>query len=251
MAKRAFTHCADDYARHRPGYPAEALEVLASKFGPPPGKMAADVGAGTGIFSTLLAGAGWSVVSLDADAVLLRHAPSADPLIRRVCATAERTPLVEAGLHLVTCAQAFHWFNPPVALAEFARILRPGGGLALLWNNRDAAQSEFVRRYERLIKTYNPAYDREYRRQDWPAKIAAEGRFTATEHARYARTWELSPGEFVGFSRSVSYIRNVLSGERMSCFERDLRELLRAEFGSGPCRLPLITELWTCSRREV
>ena len=87
-----------------------------------------------------------------------------DADILRVCATAEATGLASGSLDLLTAAQAFHWFNPPYALAEFARVLRPGGVLALLWNNREANRSAFVEAYESLIARYNPAYRREYRR---------------------------------------------------------------------------------------
>lgn len=249
--KRAFDHCAADYAQYRPLYPAGVFEALAdltaaSADGEP--RLAADVGAGTGIFSRQLAACGWRVVAVEPSEAMLAHVASdgaEDPDILRVCATAEATGLAGGSLELLTAAQAFHWFNPPYALAEFARVLRPGGLLALLWNNRDAGRSAFVEAYESLISQYNPAYRREYRQQDWPGKIAACGGFASAEYHRFDQVWSPSADELVGFSRSVSYIRNVLSRVQQPRFEDDLRQLAREHFGDEHCRIPLGTDMWT------
>ncbi len=252
MVKKAFDHCADDYARHRPPYPAGVFDVLASgAVGGASGRVA-DVGAGTGIFSRRLAECGWSVIAVEPSEAMLAHVSDsrADGRVRRLCAAAEATGLADGSVALVTAAQAFHWFNPPYALAEFARVLNPGGRLALCWNNRDGTRGEFVAAYEALIARYNRKYNREYRRQDWVAKIAACGAFEAAEYHRFEHVWSLPAAGFVGFSRSVSYIRNVLSREEMPRFEDDLRALMERHFGGGgACCVPLRTDLWTARRR--
>jgi len=281
LPQGAFDHCASDYARHRPTYPTGVFEALERLIGPPAGRRVADVGAGTGIFSRALAGRGWRVVAVEPSPQMLRHVfgdgsvvppGSADPTragrdrawprergpchpppalvpIFPVCASAEATGLADGAVVMATAAQAFHWFNPPYALAEFARIVQPGGVLALIWNNRDAARSPFVEDYERLIARHNPAYQREYRQQDWPAKIAACGAFEPARYECFQHVWTLPPDGLVGFSRSVSYIRNVLPREQQPLFEADLRELIRRHFGHGDCVLPMRTDLWTARRR--
>lgn len=250
-----FDHCAEDYARYRPPYPQGIFSLLAQQAGRADGRLVADIGAGTGIFARALAGCGWRVIAVEPSPAMLRHVNKPDERapagssIRPVCATAEATALAGGSVALVTAAQAFHWFNPPYALAEFARILRPGGVLALAWNNRDASRSAFVDAYESLIGRYNRTYRREYRQQDWAGKIAECGAFEAAEHHRFDHLWQLPPDGLVGFSRSVSYIRNVLPREQQPRFEDDLRELMRRHFGDEDCEIPLRTDLWTARRR--
>ncbi len=247
--KREFDHCAADYARYRPPYPTDVFDELDRMAAHRVPRRVADVGAGTGIFARLLARSGWRVVAIEPSLAMLAHVGGDDKLnIVRVCATAEATGLCDASVGLVTAAQAFHWFNPPYALAEIARILAPGGSLALIWNNRDATRSAFVESYETLIARYNPAYEREYRTQDWAGKIAVSGAFEPAEHHVFAHDWVMMAEDFVGFSRSVSYIRNVLSREDMPRFEGDLRGLLREHFNEGSARIPLRTEMWSARR---
>jgi SAM-dependent methyltransferase len=152
---------------------------------------------------------------------------------------------------MITCAQAFHWFNPPAALAEFARVLVPGGLLCLVWNNRDAEVSPFVQQFERLVKRYNPAYDREYRQQDWAGKIASSALFEPAEYKRLAWTWGVTHDGFVGFTRSVSYIRNVVARERIGSFEGELRRLMAQHHPDGTCAIPMRVDCWTARRRAT
>lgn len=249
--KCEFGHLAEDYARYRPPYPGAVFQIIEEATGPPNGRWAADVGAGTGIFSSRLAACGWRVVAVEPSAPMLHR-------IRPVCesdavvalsASAEATGLTDASVSLVAAAQAFHWFNPPLALAEFARILAPHGILAILWNNRDASRSAFVEEFESLVGRYNTKYRREYRQQDWAAKIATADVYDAARHHRVDHLWRLSADAFVGFTRSVSYIQNVLPAEQRKPFEADLRSVMARHFGESDCEIPLRTDLWIARKR--
>jgi len=247
MAKLAFEHCADDYARYRPAYPPEVLAFVDQTA---PRGAIADVGAGTGIFTRALAETGRTVIAIDPSPAMLAQIAPADhgTLIPRIVAPAEQLPLDDASVAGVTCAQSFHWFNPPVALAEFARVLPPGGLLLLVWNNRDVSDP-FVAEFEQLVTRFNPKYCCEYRQQDWAGKIAATGLFTPVETVRYRSLWTMPTSAFVGFTRSASYIRNVLSASDRAAFERALDEILARHTDNGRCTVPLNTVGWWCRRR--
>jgi SAM-dependent methyltransferase len=257
MPKPAFEHCAEDYARYRPLYPPEAVTTLVDLFGGRRRGCVADIGAGTGIFSRQLAGAGWRVIAVEPSAAMLRQrgvrvrqspfrgAPPIAPII----ATAEATSLASGSVQLVTAAQAAHWFNPRYAFPEFARILAPGGGLALIWNNRVATEGSFVDRYENLVRRYNPAYRRDHNQQDWASKIDATGAFDDVQTGQWAWTWDVPAEYFAGFARSCSYIRNVISRVELPRFEAELGDLMAECFPDGRCQVPIRTDAWMATRR--
>ncbi|HEY7178965.1 MAG TPA: methyltransferase domain-containing protein [Gaiella sp.] len=134
-AERAasFARVADAYERARPGYPADAVLWLA---GETPCDVV-DLGAGTGKLTRSLAALGHHVVAVEPLAEMLDRLRAAVPGVTAVVGTAESMPLPDGSADVVTCAQAFHWFDHEPALAEIARVLRPGGRIALVWNVRD------------------------------------------------------------------------------------------------------------------
>jgi len=153
---RRFTSRADNYARYRPTYPAAALDWLFEAAGLSAGSVVADVGSGTGILTALLLARGATVYAVEPNAAM-RAAAEAwlgnRPGFVSIDATAEATGLSDAGIDLITAGQAFHWFEPEATRAEFGRILRPGGAVALVWNSRDTDDA-FVADYEALLELY-------------------------------------------------------------------------------------------------
>ncbi|WP_438352517.1 class I SAM-dependent methyltransferase [Microbacterium sp. CJ88] len=135
-----FDPVAGVYAAARPSYPAAAVDVLLDGAGPD----VVDVGAGTGLFTRLLRGAGRSIIAIEPSAGMLRELVAALPDVRAVQGTGERMPLPDASADVVVFAQAWHWVEPVAASAEAARVLRPGGRLGLVWNLRDERE-EWVR----------------------------------------------------------------------------------------------------------
>lgn len=132
-----FTDRAGDYARHRPSYPPQAIEAALAGL-PATERIGVDIGAGTGISARLLADRGWTVHAVEPNSAM-RTAAEAHPRVTWHAATGEHTGLADHSADLVLCAQAFHWLSPPAAIAEFKRILRPGGRIALIWNIHDEA----------------------------------------------------------------------------------------------------------------
>jgi SAM-dependent methyltransferase len=156
-----FTDRVADYVRYRPGYPAELIAFLHETCGIPAQARVADIGAGTGISSKLLLDAGHPVIAVEPNDAMRQAADqwlSGTPGYSSVAAPAEQTTLPDASVDLITAAQAFHWFDRDLVRREFARILRPGGLVALFWNIRLLDSSDFLRGYEALLQTYGVDY---------------------------------------------------------------------------------------------
>lgn len=128
----SFESVAEAYERARPGYPLDAVRWLA---GAPPQDVL-DLGAGTGKLTRHLVAVGHRVTAVEPLPAMRAQLVAAVPGVVVLDGTAERIPRADATADVVTAAQAFHWFDHPVALPEIARVLRPGGVLALVWNMR-------------------------------------------------------------------------------------------------------------------
>ena len=132
-----FSGRVQNYIKYRPTYPASLLDLLAEKCGLTPASVIADVGSGTGILTEMLLKHGNPVFAIEPNAEMRS---AADELLGRypnftsVGAGAEATTLRPQSVDFVTVAQAFHWFDHPAARAEFIRILKPRGWVALIWN---------------------------------------------------------------------------------------------------------------------
>jgi ubiquinone/menaquinone biosynthesis C-methylase UbiE len=136
-----FSGLADDYARHRPSYPDEAVRAVISRANLGRASLLVDVGCGTGISARLFAERGIQVIGIEPNSAMRRRAEAtpcpAGPPPRYRDGTAEATGLPDATAECVVAAQAFHWFDAGAALREFHRLLKPGGWVALLGYERD------------------------------------------------------------------------------------------------------------------
>ncbi len=150
--EQRFSDRAAAYVRGRPGYPASLLEVLRERCDLKPSSVVADVGAGTGILSRLLRESGCDVRAVEPNAAMREAAG-----LPMIAGTAEATTLPDASIDLVTAAQAFHWFDRARARVEFARILKPGGWVAVIWNDRRLS-TPFGAEYERFIRAFGTDY---------------------------------------------------------------------------------------------
>ena len=150
----SFGGVADAYERGRPSYPAEAARWLR---GESP-KTVLELGAGTGKLTRVLVGLGHDVHATDPDEAMLAVLEEKLPGVRAAAASAEDIPLADASVDAVIAAQAFHWFDLDRALPEIARVLRPGGRICLLWNQRNE-KIPWVRRLGTLIGTQEQLRD--------------------------------------------------------------------------------------------
>ena len=140
------------YERARPGYPPEAVDAAL----PPGARAVVDLGAGTGKLTRSLIARGLDVVAVEPDPGMRARLAAAVPGARLLAGTAEALPLPDASIDAVLVAQAWHWVDPVRAVPEIARVLRPGGRLALLWNIRDE-RVPWVGALSRLLRRTAPA----------------------------------------------------------------------------------------------
>lgn len=158
-----FSSRVENYAKYRPTYPAAVIDLLKSECGLKPDSVVADMGSGTGILSKLFLEYGNTVFGIEPNTPMRL---SGEQNLWRfsnflsVNARAEATTLGPRSIDLVTAAQSFHWFDQTKARSEFARVLKPGGYVVLLWNERRVASTPFLRDYESLFLRYGIDYDK-------------------------------------------------------------------------------------------
>ncbi|HEX7893360.1 MAG TPA: class I SAM-dependent methyltransferase [Terriglobales bacterium] len=163
-----FSSRVEHYVRFRPTYPKEAINVLRDECGLQPEHLIADIASGTGLFTRLLLENGNRVLGVEPNADMRAAGEeylAKFPNFSSVVGTAEATTLPDRSLDFVTAAQAAHWFDRDKALVEFQRILKPGGYLVLLWNDRLVETAGFNRDYEQLVLRYGTDYG-EVKRRD-------------------------------------------------------------------------------------
>ena len=156
-----FGNRVEDYVSSRPGYPEALVPWLMKQCGLSAGDVVADVGCGTGLFTRELLRQGLRVEGVEPNAPMRaagdEFLAGFGSAFRSHDGTAEATGLADHSVGLVTAAQAFHWFRPEPVRAEFARILAPGGHVALIWNVR-REDTPFLRGYEALLLAHAPEY---------------------------------------------------------------------------------------------
>ena len=214
-----FTTRAADYARARPGYPAEAIDATLAGLADPATLIAADIGAGTGISARLLADRAVRVFAIEPNAAM-RDAAEPHPRVEFREGQAERTGLADASMDVVLCAQAFHWFRADEALAEFARILRPGARLALLWNDPDTTDAATASYYDPVLAA---STDRSIcRPHDDPHAFWKSPLFRARRTLAFSYTHALTLDTLLARAFSASYIPQ--SGPGADALAQRLRE---------------------------
>lgn len=156
-----FSNRVADYVRSRPGYPEELVQTLRDAAGLKSTSVVADIGSGTGISTELFLRLGCLVSGVEPNREMREAAESQfrdQPRFHSVSGTAEATSLAATSVDLVVAGQAFHWFDVERTRTEFARILCPGGIVALFWNSRHLDTTPFLRGYEKLLQDFATDY---------------------------------------------------------------------------------------------
>jgi SAM-dependent methyltransferase len=199
----SFASVAAEYERARPGYPDEAVRWLT---GDAPVDVV-DLGAGTGKLTRSLVALGHRVTAVEPLPEMLDLLRGAAPSATAVLGSAESIPLPAGSADVVAAAQAFHWFDHDAALPEIARVLRPGGRLALVWNTRD----DRVPWMARLSKAIGGESIEDW---DAPAPIRASSLFGPVEPARFAHRQRLDRTMLRELVLSRSYCASRSPAER-------------------------------------
>ncbi|MBV5242401.1 methyltransferase domain-containing protein [Mycolicibacterium sp. PAM1] len=220
------------YERGRPSYPPEAIDWLLADSGSRRLEVL-DLGAGTGKLTTRLVERGLDVVAVDPIPEMLDLLRTSLPDTPALLGTAEEIPLPDDSVDAVLVAQAWHWFDETRAVKEIARVLRPGGSLGLVWNNRD----------ERLgwVKDLGDIIGHEV--DPWSQSVELPVPFTGVERHQVEWTSYLTPQALIDLVASRSYC--ITSPERVRARTLDrVRELLTthpALANSSGLALPYVT----------
>jgi SAM-dependent methyltransferase len=236
-----FARAADVYERARPEYPPEAVEWLVSRLGLGPGRVVVDVAAGTGKLTRLLVPSGARVVAVEPLTEMRAQLEEAVPGVEALEGTAEALPLQDGFADAITVAAAFHWFTRDEALAEFARVLRPGGRLAIVYNLRDP-ESELQQELSRMLEHHGGAPIAWMRGIDTGAILDESALFGSPEHAEFRYEQRFDPDGLVERVSSISYVA-LLEGREREDFLAQVRELGERQTAS-PFAFPYLTQMW-------
>ncbi|MCI4331554.1 MAG: class I SAM-dependent methyltransferase [Thermoplasmata archaeon] len=241
---RAFRTVAPLYELGRPEYPVDAVRHLVTTLGLTPGAPVLDLAAGTGKFTRALLPFGFQLTAVEPTAAmreeLERRVPGA--LVRD--GIAEAIPLPDHGLEAVVVAQAFHWFRPAAALDEIDRVLRPTGGLGVVFNLRDE-RTPWVAELSRIVHAHRPKDGRSIRDGAWRTALAAHPRFEILDERTFDYLHRTDPEGIVARVLSVSYVaaapvevRDRVAGDVRRLLERD-----PATAGRAQVELPYRTQV--------
>lgn len=234
----SFDAVADVYERTRPTYAPEALAFLEQRL---PLRRVLDLGAGTGKLTRQLVALGADVIAVEPGDAMRAVLEQVVPEAQALAGSAERIPLPDASVDVVTAGQAFHWFRTEEALAEMHRVLRPGGGYALLWNRWDD-DDPLLHELNDLVERLRPelAHDGP---APWEEALAVSPFFGPPDEQRFRHAERLDVETIVGRVASVSAVA-AASPEEQARVEARVRALVR----EPEVDFPMITGVYVADR---
>jgi len=245
-AKQRFSSRVADYVRYRPGYPEEILPLLKTWTNFRAAHIVADIGSGTGLLSKLFLDFGNRVVGVEPNAEMRAAGEEflgGYPDFTSVAGSAEATTLDSGSVDFVAAGQAFHWFQMPAARDEFHRILKSGGRVLVIWNERLIDETAFLREYETLLNRFGTDYARvseSYPRADQMLEFFGANEFTSHSLPNFQEF------DFEGLSgrlRSSSYAP-LLGHPRFEPMMKELRRLFDAHHKGGVVHMEYRTRVY-------
>ena len=235
LYRLSFEAVAEQYERARPTYADDALRWLVDRIGVAPGRRVLDLAAGTGKLTRQLVALGASVVAVEPGdamrALLERVVPEAESL----AGSAEAIPLADASVDAITVGQAYHWFRPDEALAEMHRVLRPGGAVALLWNQWDE-DDPLQREIDELLEPLRPREAAQADEPDGRAALEATPLFGPIDERLFRHRRALSADQLVEWVSSTSAV--VMSPPAV---QARIEDQVRSLAGGGEVELTIRT----------
>ncbi|HEY2161485.1 MAG TPA: methyltransferase domain-containing protein [Solirubrobacteraceae bacterium] len=230
-----FASVADAYERGRPEYAPAVVGALAAELGLRPGDPVLDLGAGTGKLTRALLAGGLDVIAVEPQGPLLEKLAEKVGTERIREGVAEAIPLEQSSVAGVTVADAFHWFDPQPSLMEVARVLRPGGGLAVISTAPDWSGASWAHELGGIVTESRPEHPH-FDGPSWKESVRAGGGWTEPREVRVTATQSADPERIVDHMASMSWIAGMPEDERASTIER-----MRALIGSGetPDEMPI------------
>jgi SAM-dependent methyltransferase len=237
------------YEKIRPVYPDAAVDILVRELGIGPGRIVVDVGAGTGKLTRMLTRTGATVIAVEPLAEMRERLAEGAPLAVPFDGTAEHMALKDGSAHAITVAQAFHWFDGDRALAEFHRVLGPGGRLGLVWNVRDRREP-WVEEFDRLLDAVDPERP-DHQTGRWRSAFERTALFGPLQQRDVPNSQTLAPGEIRDRAASASSIASLPARERERVLDR-FSELAATHpdiRGREAVTLPYLTKVYWTERR--
>jgi SAM-dependent methyltransferase len=238
----SFGPAAGLYDELRPSYPEAALRWA---LGEQPLRIV-DLGAGTGILSRLLHALGHDIVPIEPDEAMRARLAAASPGLTPLAGYAEDIPLPDASVDAVVAGQSYHWFDREPAHAELARVIRPGGLFAPLWNHRD----ESVPWVARLSEVSEDDTAGRGIREPRVDLDSFGPQFGPVEHATFPHATSHTPDTLVGLIATRSYYLTA-TPPRQQELERRIRELCATHpdlTGRSTFDLPYQTMIYRATR---
>jgi MOSC domain-containing protein YiiM/protein-L-isoaspartate O-methyltransferase len=251
QAAKGFAAQADAYERGRPEHTSESVELLARQLGFGPGSRVVDLGAGTGKLTRQLVATRAHVVAVEPIPEMRAHLEKALPQVEALTGTAEDLPLENHSVDAVLVAQAFHWFDALRAMSEIRRVLKPGGGLGLIWQARDASVP-WVARLNEIIDAADDGHPR-FRTGAWREAFDTTALFEPLQEASLASVQHASAGEIGDRVASISYIAAMRDEDREAVLA-DVRHLLAtdpATAGLDRIDLPHVVHVYWARVRAI
>jgi len=214
-----FASVADAYERGRPDYPPAVVDALAAELGLVPGARVLDLAAGTGKLTRALVAAGLDVVAIEPQDALRAVLAERVGVERTLAGLAEAIPLADASVDAVTVADAFHWFDRDAALAEIRRVLRVGGGLAVLSTAPDWRGASWGHELGTLLRDERPEHPH-FDGPSWQEAVRAVGGWSEPCEVRVTTAQPLDRERIVDYLASMSWIAAIKEPAREELLER-------------------------------